>query len=74
MALSGKWGAGAAFLVLGSMRVSRPNDRPTADAPTTVAVAHSYITQMHQSWRLVQNGDGDREGRGTAGQDPAVES
>ena len=65
MVLSGKQGAGAAFLVLGSMGVSRPNDRPTADAPTTVAVAHSYITQTHQSWRLVQNSFADREGKGT---------
>lgn len=32
----------------------RPNDRPTADVPTTVAVAQSCITRMHQLWRLVQ--------------------
>jgi hypothetical protein len=45
---AGEWRAGAAFLVLvlvlgweWLMGVSRPNDRPTADAPTTEAVAQS---------------------------------
>jgi hypothetical protein len=35
-----------------SKGVSRPNDRPTADAPTTVAVAQSCVTKMRQSWHL----------------------
>jgi hypothetical protein len=35
-----------------SKGVSRPNDRPTADAPTTVAVAQSCVTRMRQSWHF----------------------
>lgn len=31
-----------------SKGVSRPKDRPTADAPTTVAVAQSCVTRMRQ--------------------------
>ena len=49
--------AGVAFLFLGceeSKGVSRPKERPTAEAPTTVAVAQSCITEMGQSWRLVR--------------------
>jgi hypothetical protein len=45
--------AGVAFFLFGceeSKGVSRPNDRPTADAPTTVAVAQSCGTRMRQSW------------------------
>lgn len=47
--------AGAAFLLFeGGLRgSSRPKDRPTADAPTTVAVAHSCVTIMGQSWHSV---------------------
>ena len=55
--LAGGLRAGAAFFLLGwelSKGVSRPNDRPTAEAPTTVAVAQSCITRARQSWRLVQ--------------------
>lgn len=43
----GRVGAASLVLVLGwvdeeeSLGVSRPNERPTADAPTTVAVAQS---------------------------------
>jgi hypothetical protein len=43
------------FLFVGceeSKGVSRPNDRPTADAPTTVAVAQSCVTKMRQSWHF----------------------
>lgn len=46
--------AGVAFLLFDceeSKGVSRPNDRPTADAPTTVAVAQSCVTRMRQSWQ-----------------------
>ena len=32
----------------------RPKDRPTADAPTTVAVAQSCVTKMRQSLPSVQ--------------------
>lgn len=49
--------AGVAFLLFGweeSKGVSRPNDSPTADAPTTVAVAQSCVTRMRQSWRPVR--------------------
>jgi len=55
--LAGGLRAGAAFFLLGwelSKGVSRPNDKPTADAPTTVAVAQSCITRARQSWRLVR--------------------
>lgn len=48
--------AGLAFFLFeceGSKGVSRPNDRPTADAPRTVAVAQSCGTGMRQSWHLV---------------------
>lgn len=43
--------AGVAFLLFeeGGMTGSRPNERPTADAPTTVAVAQSCVTTMRQS-------------------------
>jgi hypothetical protein len=43
--------AGVAFLLFvgGGMTGSRPKDRPTADAPTTVAVAQSCVTTMRQS-------------------------
>lgn len=39
-----------------SKGVFRPNDRPTADAPTTVAVAQSCVTRMRQSWHSVRLG------------------
>jgi hypothetical protein len=38
-----------------SKGVSRPNPRPTADAPTTVAVAQSCVTRMRQSWHSVRH-------------------
>jgi hypothetical protein len=44
--------AGVAFLLFEleeSRGVPRPKDRPTADAPTTVAVAQSCVTKMRQS-------------------------
>jgi hypothetical protein len=46
--------AGVAFFLLGCEESKRPNDRPTPDAPTTVAVAQSCITRVRQSWRLVR--------------------
>jgi len=49
--------AGVAFFLFEceeSKGVSRPNDRPTADAPTTVAVAQSCVTRMRQSWHSVR--------------------
>jgi hypothetical protein len=45
--------AGVAFFLLEceeSQGVSRPNDKPTADTPSTVAVAQSCVTKMRQSW------------------------
>lgn len=39
-----------------SKGVSRPNDRPTADAPTTLAVAQSCVTRMRQSWQYDMHG------------------
>ena len=44
--------AGVAFLLFEfeeSRGGPRPKDRPTADAPTTVAVAQSCVTKMRQS-------------------------
>jgi hypothetical protein len=46
--------AGVAFFLLGCEESNRPNDRPTPEAPTTVAVAQSCITRVRQSWRLVR--------------------
>jgi hypothetical protein len=43
--------AGVAFFLL---VCEAPNERPTPDAPTTVAVAQSCITRVRQSWRLVR--------------------
>lgn len=51
--------AGVAFLLfeLGESRGGpRPKDRPTADAPTTVAVAQSCVTRMRQSMPSVRLG------------------
>lgn len=44
--------AGVAFLLFEFEELRggpRPKDRPTADAPTTVAVAQSCVTKMRQS-------------------------
>lgn len=49
--------AGVAFFLFESREskgVSRPNDRPTADAPTTLAVAQSCVTSIGQSWHSVR--------------------
>jgi len=51
--------AGVAFLLFesGESRGGpRPKDRPTADAPTTVAVAQSCVTRMRQSLSSVRLG------------------
>lgn len=51
--------AGVAFLLFDSgesRRGPRPKDRPTADAPTTVAVAQSCVTRMRQSLLSVRLG------------------
>lgn len=51
--------AGVAFLLFEveeSRGGPRPKDRPTADAPTTVAVAQSCVTKMRQSMRSVRLG------------------
>lgn len=61
--------AGTAFFLfgrVGSKGVSRPKDRPTAEAPTTVAVAQSCGTKMRQSWPSVQQDMGQRS-RGKTG-------
>lgn len=58
--------AGVAFLLFEleeSRGGPRPKDRPTADAPTTVAVAQSCVTRMHQSLPSVR-----LEGLGISGQ------
>jgi hypothetical protein len=48
--------AGTGFLLFdGGLTGSwRPNERPTADAPTTVAVAQSCVTRMRQSWHFTR--------------------
>jgi hypothetical protein len=55
----------------GGLRVSsRPKDRPTADAPTIVAVAQSCRTRMRQSRAQFQSlapHSEAREVRGSAG-------
>ena len=51
--------AGVAFLLFEfeeSRGGARPKDRPTADAPTTVAVAQSCVTRMRQSLPSVRLG------------------
>jgi hypothetical protein len=63
MALKPRSRAAVAFFLFEcdeSKGVSRPNDRPTADAPTTVAVAQSCVTRMRQSWQYDVHGRGSR--------------
>jgi hypothetical protein len=65
--------AGLAFFLLGceeSTGASRPNDSPTADAPTTVAVAQSCGTKMRQSWHSVRLAWG--VSRGETGRSPPL--
>lgn len=41
--------------VWGTSRGVRPIPKPTADAPTTVAVAQSCMTRMRQSWHPIRH-------------------
>ena len=51
---------GSLFLFEGSRGASRPKDRPTADAPTTEAVAQSCVTAVRQHGKAVRLEQGGR--------------